>query len=68
MERRIKVRCIKPNHDLRIKKGGIYEMKYVSTLDEFKIFEYIDSTDRYNRLANLDRYIKDGYFEVVESA
>lgn len=68
MERRIKVRCIKPNPDLKVKKGCIYDMKYVSALDEFKIFEYIDCTDRYNRLANLDRYIKDGYFEVVESA
>lgn len=68
MNRIIKVRCIKPNPDLRVKKGSIYDMKYVSTLDEFKIFEYTDSTDRYNRLANLDRYIKDGYFEVVESA
>lgn len=66
MDRVVKVKCIKPNPDLKVKKGGIYEMKYVSTLDEFKIFEYIDSSFRYNRLANLDRYIKEGYFKLIE--
>lgn len=60
-----KVKCLKTNWDLKVKKNSIYEMKLICSLDKNKVFEYIDRDNKFNRLINLDKYIEDGVFEIV---